>query len=153
MFFCTCEHYNDNQPIYYEYDKNNEDKECFICFDIKTNDESNPISLKKQNLYITNCHCDSFAHKKCLQIWFEKNKNCPICRILVIEKTTLFITNKYYTYIYFNLINMSKVTFKIMSFLFIFYFFIEYYLMYNLFYNKYFDNIYKANNINITLID
>ena len=111
----------------------------------------NPITLKKQKLYITSCKCDSFVHKNCLQLWFDKNNNCPICRIIVRDK--LSIVNELFSYgIYFTfyIITLSKRILRIFSSLFLIYLFIEYYTMYKIFSNEKFDYLYDYDNFNST---
>jgi hypothetical protein len=158
MFFCTYEHYDDTQPNYYDNnnnDNNNEVSECFICFDIKISNETTPIKLKKQTIYFKTCSCDCFVHNICLQQWFEKNNTCPICRIIVRKKNTIFfivndyILNRIYTYIY--IINLFKTFIKMISSLFMFCLFIEYYFTHYLFFHKNFYLFYKLDNYNHTL--
>lgn len=50
------------------YIKINEQSKCNICFE-----EDNNNSLIKTS-------CSHIFHKECLNTWFEKKKNCPICR-------------------------------------------------------------------------
>jgi len=154
MFFCTYEHYTDEQPIYYKFDKILEERECFFCLEIKAFDELKPITLKNQNLYITSCNCDSFIHKKCLQLWFDKSKNCPICRINVRERTfKLAIINKlfpYGIYVTIYIITISKKLLRIFSCLFMIYLFIEYYIIYKIFSYEKIDYLYNFDKINMT---
>ena len=126
MFFCTYDHYNEEQPIYYIYNIKNEERECFVCFDIKAYNEATPITLKKQRLYITDCDCDSFVHTKCLQLWLDKNKNCPICRIIVRAKPVKInnvnkIINNGINFTFY-IITKSKNLLKLFSLLFFIYF-------------------------------
>lgn len=130
MFFCTYEHYSDEQPINYKYIKNYEERECFVCFEIKAFNEARPIMLKNQNIYVTSCNCDSFIHKKCLQIWFDKNKICPICRIIVRDRMIkLSIINKLFSYgfyLTFYIFIISKKLLNLIYFLFLVYSFINF---------------------------
>ena len=154
MFFCTYEHYSDEQPIYYNYNKKNEVRECFVCFEIKAFNEAKPITLKNQKLYITSCNCNSFVHKKCLELWFDINKNCPICRISVRDRTfKLFIVNKLFPYgIYtiFYIINVSKRMLRIFSRLFFIYLFVKYYITHKIFFYEKIDYLYDLNEFNNT---
>ena len=88
MLFRVCEHYDDNQQMFQE-----QDNECFICFEHETDNESKPTNLQKQQLYFNKCLCNGSVHNCCLKIWLEKNKSCPICRMKVIENnnTTIII--------------------------------------------------------------
>lgn len=84
MIFRVCEHYDDNQPIYPSCIKPDE---CFICYELSTNLEPCPISLKSQINYNKQCGCDGWIHKQCLDIWFSKQRKCPICRLEITERT------------------------------------------------------------------
>lgn len=76
MYFSTCNHY-----LYDIYDLNNvvEYNTCFICLEIKDfyNDEY-CINLRNK-IYIKTCVCNGWIHTSCLNIWYNKNKNCPFC--------------------------------------------------------------------------
>lgn len=91
MLFRLCEHFDNNRSIY----KPQTDSECFICFEYKNDDGVIPIYLNTQNLYLNECDCNGSVHNKCLKIWVDKNKKCPICRIKVIEtnNATVIIYN------------------------------------------------------------
>ena len=84
MIFRVYEHYDDNQPIYSRC--NNQD-DCFICYELSTDVESYPISLKYQLNYNKQCKCDGWIHKSCLDTWYKKQKKCPICRLEIQERT------------------------------------------------------------------
>jgi hypothetical protein len=86
MIFRVYEHYDDNQPIYSYFD---EPKECFICYEDKTELDSCPISLKTQEKYNKSCGCDGWIHNQCLDIWYKKQKKCPICRVIICERKNL----------------------------------------------------------------
>jgi len=83
MIFRVCEHYDDNQP---NHDNINDSEECFICYELRTELEISPISLKSQINYNKTCGCDGWIHKKCLDIWYNKQKKCPICRQEICKK-------------------------------------------------------------------
>lgn len=80
MIFRTCEHY-DITDVNNKNDTNGDFSECFICYEIK--DEENQFSLKlsSQPYYIKKCSCDVFVHDICLHKWYAIHYNCPICRI------------------------------------------------------------------------
>lgn len=90
MFFCICEHYDDNQQ-----DIKENYNECFICFEYKTDLENKPLNLLNQKFYLINCACNPPVHKHCLKIWIDRNKSCPICRTEIVENnnTCIFILN------------------------------------------------------------
>jgi hypothetical protein len=61
--------------------------ECFICYE---NDSKNKklINLNSKNNYLKNCKCNGYIHQECLDLWFELNQSCPVCRKLMIKKDT-----------------------------------------------------------------
>jgi len=88
MLFRVCEHYNDD----YEYMFQEKYNDCFICFEYKNNFENKPTTLRKQQLYFSNCNCNLAVHNNCLQIWLDKNKSCPICRnSIIVENNNIII--------------------------------------------------------------
>ncbi len=120
MLFRLIDHYNIKLD---EYNTNFEPIECFICYETVFEDELNPIKLNSNTTYIKYCDCDVFTHKKCLNIWYEKNKKCPICRKYMIENTTvkIEILNKGGYILYFYII-IKKNIIKIIRFLTIIFF-------------------------------
>ena len=82
----TFDHYYDNdQKVNISQIEKVEQEECFVCYEIKLEDKIEPIRLKMQLLYLKNCECDGTIHKKSLDMWFNSNRNCPICRNLIIK--------------------------------------------------------------------
>lgn len=72
---------SDDHAEYYIENNNPENnnqynEKCLICF------ESSDfiVNMKDVNNIITNCHCNSKFHKKCLVEWIKKTYSCPICR-------------------------------------------------------------------------
>ena len=65
---------------------------CFICYEIKITNEKKPMKLKTQQYYIKNCSCDGLIHKHCLDTWYSKTKNCPICRHDICDVETFLKT-------------------------------------------------------------
>jgi len=57
-----------------------EENECFICFEVSNQYEKFPLRLNSDKDYIKNCSCDGWIHDNCLEIWYNTNKTCPICR-------------------------------------------------------------------------
>jgi hypothetical protein len=86
MIYRVCEHYDDNQ-----INSNSLviPDECFICYEIRTNKENYPISLKSQINYEKSCGCDGWIHKQCFDIWYKKQKTCPVCRLEIHEKKNI----------------------------------------------------------------
>lgn len=82
MFFQIYEHYDDSQINYNDY---NIPDECFICYELSTETECHTIRLKTIIKNNKKCSCDGWIHKKCLDIWFNKQHKCPICRNSIIE--------------------------------------------------------------------
>jgi hypothetical protein len=74
MIFRTCEHYDINNKKY-------ENSECFICYEIKDEENQFPSKLSRQTYYIKKCSCDVFVHDVCLKKWHLIHHNCPICRL------------------------------------------------------------------------
>jgi len=95
-------------------------EECFICYEIKLDNNIEPIRLKMQLLYLKNCECDGNIHKQCLDMWFNLKKSCPICRNLIIKNNSILINFMSYhkvfilTYIFYK-----KNIYKIKKFLFV----------------------------------
>ncbi len=105
MIFRVCEHYYEDETNNISSSENNNSNyknninECVICFEIETSNELKPIFLKEQQIYIRKCNCNSSIHKECLNTWFQKNKNCPICRTKVLEiKPAILIIYDYAPY-------------------------------------------------------
>lgn len=121
MFFCVCEHYDDNE----ENIKQNYD--CFICFEYKIDNEVNPINLLRQKIYLNNCSCNVAVHNYCLKRWIDIHKSCPICRTDIIENTNTFIIiSNYIPYgmkIYKNLLSINFI--KFLSIILFFYTIVE----------------------------
>lgn len=158
MLFRVCDHYE------YEYDYNKINKinkinknnivqknECFICLEINQFNELEPVTLKSQKIYVSLCNCNSYAHNGCLRIWYDKKRNCPICRIGVQEninvRRTLYIKFlNYVLYIYLVFKIIVKVIFNFFSILMFTYILVEYYTLLQICYssNKY--NLYNYNN-------
>ena len=57
-----------------------EENECFICFEVSNQYEKYPLRLKYLEEYIKNCNCDGWIHNNCIQMWYNTNNTCPICR-------------------------------------------------------------------------
>jgi hypothetical protein len=116
MYFCVYEHYDENQPNYYD---KKEIIECLVCLETKNAGELEPIKLQEQSLYFTKCKCDSYVHKKCLKLWVDKYKICPICRTNIIDKNFILIISKNYipygNYIYIFIVSIDVNVFKVLS--------------------------------------
>jgi hypothetical protein len=107
---------------------------CFICYEYL---EKNccPIELNKQVIYTTECKCNDFIHNKCLKLWLDIQKRCPICRIKVIEKMTIL------QYISCKIEKCMNITLGLFAvFCFILYFYIIIDFMFLLKYNSYYTN-------------
>ena len=63
---------------------------CIINFNNNVSDEllldECSICLEKYNYNdkIIKLNCNHVYHKKCLKLWFNKGKTCPICRFEII---------------------------------------------------------------------
>ena len=69
MYFRVTDHYensennatvDDNEEI----NKNENQIECFVCYEFKNENRENPMKLYSQNYYVKNCICDGFIHKQ-----------------------------------------------------------------------------------------
>lgn len=128
MIFRTYEIYNEENIFEQKEEINEEINECFICWDNK-NDET-LIKLTNQNIYFNNCNCNIIIHNSCLQTWFEINKSCPICRIMMIKKCNyiIYIVKKMMylsSYIFINIFIMSLNFFYIFMLFRLYIFFIS----------------------------
>jgi hypothetical protein len=74
MFCIPCDIFNNNN----EDEHDNEEKECFICFE--KNDDILFLREIEKNGYIKNCDCNGIIHIHCISKWYQINKKCPICR-------------------------------------------------------------------------
>ena len=126
-------YYDDYYDDYYE-----QYKECFICFDYKTDFEKKTTSLQKQQLYFSNCNCDTAVHNACLKNWIYYNKSCPICRNNIVENNIVENNNITTFKIYFLpwgfkiYLFTKKISINLFKFLFtiaVFYLMVELYLI------------------------
>lgn len=131
MIFRVYEHYDDNQPndmIRVKPD------ECFICYDLCTETELCPISLRSQINFKKSCGCDGWIHKNCLDIWVKKQKKCPICRLEITEINdsnivcTVVNVVSYSNVIYLSVYNTAHRITIILAYCFLIYAAIEFYL-------------------------
>ena len=130
MYFCVYEHYNENQPKYYD---KKEVIECLVCLETKNADEHEPIKLQEQSLYFTKCKCDSYVHKKCLKMWIDQYKICPICRTNITDKNLIILISKNYipygSYIYIFIKSIDVNVFKVLSVYLFLYILLDVYLI------------------------
>ena len=145
MLFRVCEQYNDEEVLYNNNNNNNNNNnildviECFICFETISINELNQNKLSNQSIFFKICDCDGNIHNRCLKMWFDTHKSCPICRNNVIEKNCIsFLVVKYLpfgNYIYLGIYNFLFIYIKII-FLFIYYIKIIFLFIfiYNMFY-------------------
>lgn len=83
MFCISCDIlFNNNED-----EDDNEEKECFICFE----KEDGILFLREIEKigYIKNCDCNGSIHIHCLSKWYQINKKCPICREGIVNKKIL----------------------------------------------------------------
>ena len=96
MLFTTVNYYESESES--ESDKKIEDnekeqRECFICFDFQL--DNNIIKLKNNTDFYKFCDCDGYIHVNCLNSWYEKNEECPICRNPMKKADNLELYNLY----------------------------------------------------------
>ena len=110
MYFPTSDHYfhYDSENIQTSQNCDNtthENNDCLICLEI--NDSSDNICIRiENNFYTKDCLCDGWIHKYCLDVWYVKNKQCPIClstmnknqlnepNIIINQEATVTIFNR-----------------------------------------------------------
>ena len=92
MYFATSDHYfHENHDCHNCDNTSLENNDCLICLEI--NDKSDNICIKIQNhIYVKSCLCDGWVHEYCLDIWYIKNKKCPIC-LSSMHKKQMVATN------------------------------------------------------------
>ena len=129
MLFRTIDHYSiyNDELIDILSNTVEEEKECFICYEVALQDEKNTIEMCKQTDYNKICQCNGYIHKKCLYEWYDHSMKCPICRTF-IERKRPFIKYSTMTILHNFLISLfKKITGFTVLFIF-FYFTIEFYL-------------------------
>jgi len=110
MYFSTCNHYlydiNDINDLNDIYNNLVEYNTCFICLEIKDfyNDEY-CINLRNE-IYIKTCVCNGWIHISCLDIWYNKNKNCPFCLCRMKKKIDEKV-KKIFQFIYLSYITVK----------------------------------------------
>jgi ABC-type antimicrobial peptide transport system permease subunit len=101
-------------------ENNKEQRECFVCFEISL-DKNDIISLKTHTDYFKFCECDGYIHINCLNLWYEKNEKCPICRNTVKKADNIELYNlyqyEYFLYVIYSYLVVKKTLAN--SFLFI----------------------------------
>lgn len=74
-----------NELISYNDEIFHHENECFVCLELELyTDNSRTIKLNKMEDYIKECSCDGWIHEHCFSKWHNVNKNCPICRSVII---------------------------------------------------------------------
>ena len=88
MLFRLVDHYRDDDFIknVSANEKNICADECFVCLSVELYDEPYPIKLRRDDVYLRNCCCDGFIHKKCLDDWYDVSSKCPVCRLYMEKK-------------------------------------------------------------------
>lgn len=85
MLFRVIDHYNFELNEYKE-NLDYDNQECFICYENENDNGEKPIKLNSSLYYTKKCGCNGFIHKSCLDIWYQKKNNCPICREVMFIK-------------------------------------------------------------------
>lgn len=88
MLFRVVEHYRDDDFIENvpSNEKNSCSDECFVCLSVELHDEVCPIKLRRDDVYLRNCCCDGFIHRRCLDDWYDVSSKCPVCRLYMVKK-------------------------------------------------------------------
>ena len=86
--------------------------EVFVCFEFQV-DNNYIISLNNQTNYFKFCQCNGYIHVNCLNLWYEKNETCPICRnsIKLVDSLELYNVYQYQygLYIMYSFICTKKI--------------------------------------------
>ena len=94
MLFRTVNYYESESDEKIE-ETYKEERECFICFDFQLDNNNNIIKLKNNTDFYKFCDCDGYIHVNCLNSWYEKNEDCPICRNPIKRADNLELYNLY----------------------------------------------------------
>ena len=98
MYFSRCDHYlcdaddldnTDNTDTLENMNEANHIIECnicFVCLEVKDPCQNEYCITLHNNLYIKVCKCNGWIHKRCLNIWYKQNKQCPVCLCKMIKK-------------------------------------------------------------------
>jgi len=54
---------------------------CLICYE----NILPSLKIENMNCYFKLCKCNVNIHPKCLEIWYNKNSTCPICRKFIFK--------------------------------------------------------------------
>jgi hypothetical protein len=109
----------------------NDQHECFICLEIKYNNED-VIKLNESLYYAKLCECNSYVHNFCLNKWYSVCYICPICRtiisddvdknVTIINHTRINVHNRFLRFILiFTKLNKKIVCFFIFSIMYLLY--------------------------------
>jgi len=126
MYFPTSNHYFEDSHNSQNFVNIVENNDCLICLEV--NDNSDSICIRIQNhIYTKECLCDGWVHEYCLDIWYVKNKKCPIC-LSIMNKNQLIepniIINQEARVRIFNRNNFCLVIKFIFSLIFLYYLFL-----------------------------
>jgi hypothetical protein len=72
---------------------NNTNLECYIC--LESDDREKIIKMNNIYTYSKKCKCNLHVHFSCLECWYKKNMNCPICKTKVVNIFSLYNINIY----------------------------------------------------------
>lgn len=67
--------------------------ECYIC--LESDDIEKIIKMNNIYTYSKKCKCNLHVHFSCLEFWYKKNMNCPICKTKVVNIISLYNINIY----------------------------------------------------------
>ena len=120
MLFRTVDHYFTQDDILLLYEEDNEEPDCFICYEL-LNENEQLIKLNNNAYYFKKCNCEGFIHKKCLDKWFNSKKSCPVCRFLIDKKIVLTdatICKKSHGAFFYNNLKVIKKNWIVFLFIF-----------------------------------
>lgn len=141
MNFLITRYNNDNNDNNIEKTNNHQDNiECLICLERTCEEDIFPSKLNSNAYYIKNCECDGYIHKSCLDLWYNNNQECPICRNTIKKRSQLsillFRNNRYILFLYLTIQNNTTKIIKILHFFMFFhyYFFLLYFIFKTIYY-------------------
>jgi hypothetical protein len=92
MYFPTSNHYFEDSQNSQNFVNIVENNDCLICLEVNDNSYSICIRIHNQ-VYTKDCLCDGWVHEYCLDVWYVKNKKCPIC-LTLMNKNQLVESNE-----------------------------------------------------------
>lgn len=97
IYFQTHNHVDYDNELTQIEEKNEQiqNEPCIVCLE-QTDNKMNKLYFKNStetDFLKKTCQCECYIHKKCLNLWINKDSSCPICReeIVLIEEGNVYI--------------------------------------------------------------